>query len=160
MFYLCTFLYIPDNVISILRSVWNVKVVALINIVGIPLLNIFGYYYIYTEFILGYFSANLAGNLQYRFLAVFYFSRSRTFYSLLYGFSYDRLSQLLEKYCLCYIQSRMKYINVIQMNHKYLIFPCKGWMIFLPPWKNMFCILCIYVFLLVQVLSTVRNILF
>ena len=38
----------------------------------IPLLNIFRDCYIYTEFTPGYFSAILAGYLQYNFLTVFY----------------------------------------------------------------------------------------
>ena len=59
--------------------VWNLAVVALSIIVGITLLNISMDYYIYADFILGYFSANLAGNLQYYFLTVFYVGRCHNF---------------------------------------------------------------------------------
>ena len=59
--------YVPDNLMVVLRLVWNLTVVDLSIIAGITLLDIFGGCYIYTDFIPGYFSVNLAGNLQYYF---------------------------------------------------------------------------------------------
>ena len=75
--------------------VCNLKVVALSIRVDIPLLNIWGGHYIYTGFITGYLSADLAGNLQYYFLTIFRLEDVIIVYSIPDDFSYARLSQFL-----------------------------------------------------------------
>ena len=126
---MCTVWYIPDNAIIVLRLVWNLTVVALSIIVGNPLLNILGGYFIYKYFIPEYFSANLAGNVRCLFLLFFTLGDVIIFYSIPDGLSYDRLAIFLENHCLHSIQSRMNNINVIPMNRIYFIYTWNKYLI-------------------------------
>ena len=108
---------------------WKLTLVDLNIRVGILLLNNVGGYYIYTEFIPGYFPANLAGNLQYYYLTIFVLEDVIIFYSILDGFSYSSLAQLLENRRIRSIQSRVKDINVIQMKYIYLILPWNNYLV-------------------------------